>query len=181
MENVVYMLTNKINGKQYIGSTFNLKNRIKYYKYNHKYMTNASLKLDIEKYGFDNFDVQILEQATRDKLRDREKYYIQKYDLINNGYNMTEATKPKDLITEYNKKMCFLGDAQKWTGLKDIDSFTLESGESKILDGDEVIKGYLFATSVTFSYEANDYRYITYADGLYDDGSINVKYNRILA
>ena len=90
----------------------------------------------------------------------------------------TSSTK---ITVEYNKKMCFLGDAQKWTGLKDIDSFTLESGESKILDGDEVIKGYLFATSVTFSYEANDYRYITYADGLYDDGSINVKYNRILA
>lgn len=105
MENVVYMLTNKINGKQYVGSTFNLKNRIKYYKYNHKYMTNASLKLDIEKYGFDNFDIQILEQTTRDKLRDREKYYIQKYNLVNNGYNMTEATKPKDLITEYNRKM----------------------------------------------------------------------------
>lgn len=90
-------------------------------------------------------------------------------------------TSSTTITVAYNQKMCFLGDAQKWTGLDDLIYFNLEPGEAEILDGEDVIKENWFATSVAFSYEANNYRYITYADGLYDDGSINVKYNRVLA
>lgn len=90
-------------------------------------------------------------------------------------------TSSTSITVEYNKKMCFLGDAQKWTGLNHKDSFSLDPGQSFILEDENVITENWFATSVTFSYVANKYRYITYADGLYKDRSINVRYNRILA
>lgn len=90
-------------------------------------------------------------------------------------------TSSTTITVDYNKKMCFLGDAQKWTGLKDTEDFDLAPGESKILDGDEVIKENWFATSVTFSYVANNYRYITYANELDTDCTMTVYHNRIIA
>lgn len=79
------------------------------------------------------------------------------------------------VMVNYNKLMCNFGDAQNWTGLKDISSFQLYPE----ISAEVVIKGNWFATSVTFSYVAGNYRYITYADGLNADGSINVRYNKI--
>lgn len=86
-------------------------------------------------------------------------------------------TSSTTITVEYNTLMCLFGDAQKWTGLKNTKEFKLEPGAST----EKIVKGNWFATSVTFSYKAGDYRYITYADGLHDDGSINVRNNRILA
>ena len=43
-----------------------------------------------------------------------------------------------------------------------------------------MVKSYCNIIKITFSYVAGNYRYITYADGLYSDGSINDRNNRVL-
>ena len=101
----VYKLTNKITGEFYIGSTFSLKSRLKYHRYNYSNNPNKRLGAAIAEYGWDNFSVEILEECTRDNVRDRERFYIEKYDAVSVGYNMTESTKYSDWMKDYNAKM----------------------------------------------------------------------------
>lgn len=63
---------------------------------------------------------------------------------------------------EYNKKMCFDGDAQNWNGLADVSSITLSNGASTQLSISE--NG--FATAITISYLIDDTRYIFWANNL---------------
>lgn len=98
------------------------------------------------------------------------------WDSGKDGWKIKVTNTSSTTVTvDYNLFMCFLGDAQKWTGLKDLDDFTLAPGAS----AEKIVKENWFATSVTFSYVAGDYRYITYADGLDKNGGISVKKNRI--
>lgn len=41
------------------------------------------------KYGIENFEFSILEECSEEQLNDKEKFYIQKYNSYNNGYNET--------------------------------------------------------------------------------------------
>lgn len=46
----------------------------------------------MNKYGIDNFSFEIIEECEKDKLSDREKYWINYYNSISpNGYNLTEG------------------------------------------------------------------------------------------
>lgn len=46
----------------------------------------------IRKYGKENFTVEIIHKCdTHQELDSLERYYISKYDTLNNGYNMTEG------------------------------------------------------------------------------------------
>lgn len=101
----VYKLTNTITGKFYIGSTKNFKSRMKHHRFNYRRNANRDLGGDIEKYGWDAFKKEILEVCTLENYRDRERYYIEALNAVEEGYNMTKATKHSDLIREYNEKM----------------------------------------------------------------------------
>ena len=101
----VYKLTNTITGKFYIGSTHNLKARMKYHRYSHDRNPNKELGTDIEKYGWHCFQVEVLEECTRDNVRDRERFYIESLHAVETGYNITRATKYEDWMRDYNKKM----------------------------------------------------------------------------
>ena len=63
----------------------------------------------------------------------------------------------------YNEKMCFFDDAKNWTGLTDISTFTLEPGETKIVN----IESNGTATSIAISSILGNTRYIEYADNLW--------------
>lgn len=84
----IYIHTNKINGKSYVGQTITNpklrwgKNGIGYYKQPKFY--NAILK-----YGWDNFyhTVFTFHNITRDNLNTLEIEYISKYNTYNKGYN----------------------------------------------------------------------------------------------
>lgn len=83
MGKYIYKITNKINGKSYIGQAFDYKKRWKEH-INHKaYAIGAALEL----YGVENFDFSIIEYANN--YNDREKYYIKYYNTFRNGYNLT--------------------------------------------------------------------------------------------
>lgn len=75
-------------GKSYVGQTIHsLKERSKTEGRDYK---NCSVFYKaIQKYGWDNFLVEILEECPFCELEGKEKYYIKKYNsLIPNGYNI---------------------------------------------------------------------------------------------
>lgn len=101
----VYKLTNTVTGKYYIGSTVNLHSRMKYHRYSYQRNPNKELGSDIEKYGWKAFNVEILERCTPDNVRQRERYYIENLNAVNEGYNMVYSTTYQDLMTSYNRDM----------------------------------------------------------------------------
>jgi len=87
----VYKLTNKINGKIYIGESINVYSRI-FYSYK-KTKNNNLIDFAIRKYGFENFEVEILaefENINEIELLALETAFIEFYDSTNKdiGYNI---------------------------------------------------------------------------------------------
>ena len=101
----VYKLTNTVTGKFYIGSTVNLASRMSYHRFSHDRNPNKELGSDIAKYGWDAFSVEVVEECTRENVRERERYYIDALDAVRVGYNQTEATTYRDWMRGYNAKM----------------------------------------------------------------------------
>ena len=89
----IYCITNLINNKQYIGQTYNLKHRWRTHKNNLKANRhhNKHLQYAWNKYGADNFKFDILEYCSVDLLDEREIYWIEFYNTIQEGYNLAEG------------------------------------------------------------------------------------------
>ena len=93
---VIYKVTNKINGKCYIGQTILTINKRKsghIYK-SLKKSDNCYFHKAIRKYGKDNFLWEIIcECKTKKELNEKEIYYIkqQKSYVKENGYNLTHG------------------------------------------------------------------------------------------
>lgn len=87
MKGIIYKITNKVNGKSYIGQTrYTIEFRWKQHQHkkDNTYFHNA-----IHKYGIENFNIEILEECNIEDLNNREIFYIAKYDTFKNGYNLT--------------------------------------------------------------------------------------------
>lgn len=104
---IIYMGTNLVTGKSYIGQTkMTLEQRLYHSWWGHytraerepgssSYISGA-----IRKYGKENFKWKVLEEIDISKLSkddarllldEREKFWIAKYDTFHNGYNQTEG------------------------------------------------------------------------------------------
>ena len=87
----VYMHTNKINKKKYIGITGQKNYLRRWGTEGNGYRTQIFGKA-IKKYGWDNFSHKILEVVdTQEQALERERYYIQKFKSNNKdyGYNIS--------------------------------------------------------------------------------------------
>lgn len=88
----IYMYTNKVNNKIYIGQT---RNTLEFRARNgHNYHGSRYFDHAIKKYGWENFVPVILEDGlNHDEACEREKYYIKLYDSQNPdiGYNISEG------------------------------------------------------------------------------------------
>ena len=87
MKGIIYKITNKVNGKSYIGQTrYSLEFRWRQHihKKDNTYFHNA-----IKKYGVENFSIEILEECEVSKLNEREIFYIAKLNTFKEGYNLT--------------------------------------------------------------------------------------------
>lgn len=89
----VYMITNKINEKNYIGATkTSVKERFRKHKSTSRNINDRNyskpLYQDMRKYGMDAFEVTILEECGIEEMSQKEAYYIEKYNSIQNGYNI---------------------------------------------------------------------------------------------
>lgn len=77
----IYMWTNKLNGKKYVGSSVDLKRRVLEY-YNVNRLLNAKsmpINIALLKYGYTNFSFTILEICDKDSLMSREKHFFEVY------------------------------------------------------------------------------------------------------
>lgn len=103
MYGFIYITTNHINGKQYIGQK-------KYDKSNKwkKYLgSGIALKRAIEKYGESNFSKEIIEECqTKEILDDREKYWINYYNAVDSDdfYNIASGGDGGNTIVGYSEE-----------------------------------------------------------------------------
>ena len=86
----IYKFENLINHKVYIGQSVDIEKR--YAAHLRRYSTEDTVFYRaIRKYGIDNFSFSIIEVCDKDKLNDREIFWIKFYDSYNNGYNMNSG------------------------------------------------------------------------------------------
>lgn len=111
----IYLWTNLINNKKYVGQTQFFYERMSVYK---RKGATPFLQNAINKYGIDNFDITILEKCPLDKLDEREQYWINfyssykredgynicQYASTTRGYRHTEETKNKIRETRSQKE-----------------------------------------------------------------------------
>ena len=86
----IYKVTNIMTKEIYIGKSTNVADRWK----NHikaacglSGVADSQFQRALKKYGIENFTWELLEETTKDKLNEREKYWISFYDTMNYGYN----------------------------------------------------------------------------------------------
>lgn len=113
MENIVgiYKITNTVTGDFYIGSSKNIKERWKNHKKpsRWKQYPNNPLYKDMQKYGVDKFELQILAEIEPEQLKETEQQFIEKmhptYNNRNaNGWNIERLKESKRKAKrKYNK------------------------------------------------------------------------------
>ena len=84
----IYKVTNKDNGKVYIGPSVEIGKRWR------QHMTakdDIYFHKAIQKYGVENFEWEVIEQCKKKDLDEREIYWIEYYDSFNKGYNCTKG------------------------------------------------------------------------------------------
>lgn len=91
---VIYKITNKSNGKIYIGQTVRkLDKRIHEHKNAIKYNRKSAISNAINKYGIENFSIETLDIAKNyEELNKKEIFYINKYNsAYPHGYNLRKG------------------------------------------------------------------------------------------
>ena len=85
----IYLITNLLNSKQYIGVTkFSLEERFLQHTKRGFFLTEA-----IQKYGEQKFSIELIEEVkTPEQAYELEIFYIKEYNTKNpNGYNLTDG------------------------------------------------------------------------------------------
>lgn len=90
----IYLITNDINSKVYVGQTIQSLNKrfnghCCYSKSDRS--GNMYIKRAIHKYGRSKFHITLLEECPINLLNEREKYWISFYNSYNEGYNLTKG------------------------------------------------------------------------------------------
>ncbi len=86
-QGVIYQIKSP-SGKIYIGQTVNLYIREIHYRKLHCYK-QRKIYNSLLKYGFDSHEFNVLETCERSLLNEREKYWINFYNSVENGMNLT--------------------------------------------------------------------------------------------
>ena len=90
MTSGIYKIENKKTGQIYIGQSKNIEKRFK----RHCYV--SPIDLDIAKYGKENFNFDILEEAD-ENLEEREAFWIEGYGAYENEYHYNLSPKGTNL------------------------------------------------------------------------------------
>lgn len=90
----IYKISNKLNGKIYVGSAVNLLNRFSTHQYalNNNKHKNSHLQSAWNLYGSEAFSFEILEFVQKEHLIEREQFYI---DLFNSSHREAGYNKAK--------------------------------------------------------------------------------------
>ena len=103
----VYKITNVITGDFYIGSSKNVKRRWTAHKCPSKWNEhpNCPMYLDMQKYGLDKFEFEIIEEVEPERLKEVEQQFIEtlKPTYNNNNANGLDIERYKEWHKEYKK------------------------------------------------------------------------------
>ena len=106
----IYIITNIINEKQYVGLTRRGVEK-RWPEYERKYVNtlpHGDIQRVIDRYGIENFKFELLYNLLIEDekyLKYMEKYFVAEYDTFNNGYNMDKGgTDGVSFHTEETKK-----------------------------------------------------------------------------
>lgn len=92
MKGTLYVITNRVNGMQYIGKTYkSIEERFAIHIRDSKRERNKNRKLyqAMNEFGVDNFHIMEIGQYKELELEHKEMEYIHYYDTHRNGYNET--------------------------------------------------------------------------------------------
>jgi arabinose-5-phosphate isomerase len=148
----IYSIKNLINNKRYIGQSKNIFRRwnehlndIYANKHRNKYLENSFYK-----YGFENFEFEILEKSEETSLDELEIQYIDRFKTHSEGYNLNKGGNNRE---NNNKKIIIYdrnGDFVKiYNSIKEV-SEKLNIGREDISDilrnknGRKSLKGHMF-------------------------------------
>ena len=90
----IYLITNIINDKKYIGQSVDVKNRIRNHKWalRHNKHINDHLQKSFNKYGEDCFVFSVICECEEAQLDELERFYISYYNCINPNYGYNSET-----------------------------------------------------------------------------------------
>lgn len=106
MSYTIYLRTNKVNGKQYVGQTKDFKKRENSWRCLKARYANWYITGDREKYGLDNFNVVIIDHCeTQKEAYELEQKYINELGTkYPDGYNFADGGKTSK-GTKYRKEV----------------------------------------------------------------------------
>jgi group I intron endonuclease len=98
----IYLVTNTLNGKRYIGQT--IQSPIKRWKEHCVKRTGTHFSNALNLYGSHCFEISVVESPIEiSQLNSRETFWVSHYDTFNNGYNMTTGGKQDCIRSEVTK------------------------------------------------------------------------------
>ena len=143
----IYKITNKVNGKVYIGQSIRPIEQ-RFQRHINDAVNNildTHFARAIRKYGKENFYIELIETCdSQTELNLREQYWIRKYDSINNGYNETDATnkcggntymsKTENEMKEISEKISKTKLGSKNPHSRSVKVFNIVTNEEKVFD-----------------------------------------------
>ena len=86
---IIYKFTNTVTGDFCIGSRKNVKKSLANHKYQSVWIVipNDKLYHDIQKYGLNNFEFEVLAEVEADSLKETEQKFIEMLKPTYNNYN----------------------------------------------------------------------------------------------
>lgn len=82
----IYKITNKVNGKVYVGKSEDISKVFEDCKDFKNNLNKLPIFNEIATYGVDKFEFNILEECSIDQLPEKETYYMNMYGLRDSGY-----------------------------------------------------------------------------------------------
>lgn len=117
----IYHITNKQNGKKYIGKSVHIEHRLKdhFARLEKNKHHSKELQRAYNKYGKDNFivDFHQVEVKDEDELSKMEIQEIEKYDSFHNGYNETLGGDGNKTRFSFEKSVLLYQICQRYTGV----------------------------------------------------------------
>lgn len=176
----VYMITNRINEKNYIGATkTSVKVRFRKHKSTSRNINDRHyskpLYQDMRKYGIDAFEVTVLEECGIEEMSQKESYYIEKYNSIHNGYNIALGGAGKPLWNDetinrwkelYEQGVLLediakqYGTAPKTIGKKLREKYGINTKENSIISSGVKVVGFSQHETLVFDSQSEAARYI---------------------
>lgn len=101
----IYKITSP-SGKIYIGQSTDINKRFKQYKYLFNTRNQVALHYSFKKYGIENHVFEIIEECEFDLLNERERYWQDFYNVIDEGLNckLTSTNIKKSVLSENTKQ-----------------------------------------------------------------------------